>query len=104
MKKSFITALVVALLGAMTLGCGRLVGIGSAQAGQEHRPDGRRRRFVQDARLARQAGGPRWRPLREGAADRVRTDGRRVREGAEGDARRINNELFEHGNINTTYC
>ena len=27
MKKMFVTALAVALLGAMTLGCGRLVGI-----------------------------------------------------------------------------
>jgi hypothetical protein len=58
MKKSFVTALAVALLGAMTLGCGRLVGIGFAQARQEQRPDGRRRRFVQDARLARQEGRP----------------------------------------------
>ena len=88
MKKSFVTALAVALLGAMTLGAV------ASSASAPHKPA---KNIVQTAvaagsfktlvSLVKQAGLA-GALSGTGAADRVRTDGRGVREGAEGDARR----------------
>ena len=85
MKKLFATTLAGVALAATLAACGELIlefeyrrlsliGVdrGDCAGSVEHRPDGRCRRPVQDARLARQAGGPRGRAVGARPVDGIR--------------------------------
>ena len=81
-----LTASVLAIAAFAAAGTSAAAPAQSADGSEEHRPDRSRCRPVQDARHARQARGPRRRSHRPDEADRLRTDGRRLQDGAQGNA------------------